>query len=339
MMRLLPVGLACAVLAWAPPQVHAWNSIGHMAVAKLAYDRLSDSQKTKLFTLLQSHPHYEKFLAAGRPCDVSEVEWAIVRSAIWPDWVRPRTKDDRGLGVTKFHRGEDHYINVPFIDPKDQDVFAGKTVVDPDLANVVSALKERCTELRTKTADPADRAVAICWIFHLIGDIHQPLHNVAYFSDTKEYNRGDQGGNLFGVRAAGRKTKLHAYWDDLLGIDSNYGDDSAQHQIEIYQEALKVAASLRNLQLADADQTKLSQNTTFLSWSKESFELAKSVGYQKSDGSGILEGVLVPFKGPIPDAAPEVGDDYIKTARATAESRVVMAGQRLAERLKAVIGK
>jgi hypothetical protein len=339
MLRFLAIGLVGAVLALAPSQARAWNSIGHMAVAKLAYDRLSDSEKAKLFALLQKHPHYETFLAANRPDEISEVEWVIVRSSIWPDWVRPRTKDNRGADVTRYHRGEDHYINIPFIDPKDQDAFAGKTVVDPDLANVVSALKERCTELRTKTADPADRAVAICWIFHLIGDIHQPLHNVAYFSDTKEFGRGDQGGNLFGVRAAGRKTKLHAYWDDLLGIDSNYADDSAKHQVEIYQAALNVAANLRNLQVADADQMKLSKNTTFLSWSKESFELAKSVGYQKSDGSGILEGVLVPFKGPIPDAAPEVGDDYIKTARATAETRVVMAGQRLAERIKITVGK
>jgi len=339
MSRFLVIGLVCAVFVLVPPQARAWNSIGHMAVAKLAYDRLSDSEKTKLFTLLQSHPHYKQYLAANRPDDVSEVEWAIVRTSVWPDWIRPRGKDDRGPGVVKYHRGEDHYINVPLIDPKDQDVFAGKTLVDPDLPNIISALKERCNELRTKTADPADKAVAICWIFHLIGDIHQPLHNVAYFSDTKEYRRGDQGGNLFGVRAGGRKTKLHMYWDDLLGIDSDYADDSGPHQVEIYLEAMKVAANLRTLQLADADKMKLNQNTTFDSWSQEGFELAKRVAYQKTDGRGILEGVLVPFKGPIPDSAPDVGDQYNKTARAIAETRVVMAGQRLADRIKLLVSK
>ena len=101
---------------------------------------------------------------------------------------------------------------------------------------------------------------------------------------------------------------------------------------------MKVADSLRGLQLADAEQKKLADNTTFKSWSQESFELAKCVGYRQSDGK-ILAGVPAPFKGPIPEAAPEVGDDYIKTARATAEVRIVLAGQRLAERLKLVLGK
>lgn len=330
---------ASALLTLAPNSVRAWNSIGHMAIAKLAYDQLSDGQKAKLYMLLQSHPHYEKFLAAGRPAEISEVEWVIVRTSVWPDWVRPRDKDTRGAEVTRYHRPEDHYVNVPFIDPKDADAFAGKTLIDPDLTNILDALKQRCNEVRTKTTADIDKAVAVCWIFHLIGDIHQPLHNVAYFSDTKEYRRGDLGGNLFGVRAGGQRVKLHAYWDNLLGDDSDYADDSAKHQVEIYQEALKVAALLRGLQLANADQEKLAKNTTFTSWSREGFELAKTVGYQKSDGSGVLAGVPVPFKGPIPNNAPEVGADYVKTARATAEARAVLAGQRLAQRMKVLLGK
>ena len=331
--------LACTLLTTLPQAAYAWNSVGHMAVAKLVYDRLDDGHKKKLFTLLQSHPHYERYLAAGRPDNVSEVEWAIVRTSVWPDWVRPRgDKDSRGAEVTRYHRPEDHYVNVPFIDPKDAAVFAGKTLIDPDLTNILDALKQRCNEVRTKTTADIDKAIAVCWIFHLVGDIHQPLHNVAYFNDTKDYRRGDLGGNLFGVRAGGQRVKLRAYWDNLLGDDSNYADDSANHQARIFREALKVADSLRGLQLADAEQKKLADNTTFKSWSQESFELAKCVGYRQSDGK-ILAGVPAPFKGPIPEAAPEVGDDYIKTARATAEVRIVLAGQRLAERLKLVLGK
>lgn len=334
--RFALVGVLLTLL---PSSVVAWNSIGHMAVAKLAYDRLSDKQKTKLFTLLQSHPHYKQFLAAGRPDDVSEVEWVIVRSAVWPDWVRPRDNETRGVEVTKYHRGEDHYVNVPLIDPKDADAFAGKSLVDPDLTNILDALKQRCNDVRIKTADRTDKAVAVCWIFHLIGDIHQPLHNVAYFSDTKAFRRGDMGGNSFGVRVAGQRVKLHAFWDNLLGDDPNYADDSASHQARVFGEAQKVAAQLRNLQLADSDKDRLAKNKSFTSWSQESFELARTVGYGKSDGSGLLAGAAVPFKGFIPKDAPEVGDDYVKTARATAETRVVMAGQRLAERMRVLLGK
>ncbi len=331
--------IACTLLTVLPDSAFAWNSVGHMAVAKLAYDRLDDGLKKKLFTLLQSHPHYERYLAAGRPDKISEVEWALVRSSVWPDWVRPRgDKDPRGAEVTRYHRPEDHYVNVPFIDPKDEAVFTGKTLIDPDVTNILDALKQRCNEVRTKTTADIDKAVAICWIFHLVGDIHQPLHNVSYFADTKHYRRGDLGGNLFGVRADGQRVKLHAYWDNLLGDDPNYADDSGNHQAKMFREALKIADSLRGLQLADAEQTKLKSNTTFKSWSQESFELAKSVGYRTRDGK-VLAGAPVPFKGPIPDEAPEVGDDYIKTARANAELRIVLAGHRLAERMKLVLGK
>src|SRR5262249_14060472 len=132
--------IAVGVLTWAtvalfPSAASAWNSVGHFAVSKLAYDQLPDAQKTRLFTLLKSHPHFEVFLAADRPPDVSEAEWVILRSSIWPDWVRPRTKDARGPQVTRYNRGEDHYINVPLIDPKDADFFAGKTLVNPDVTN------------------------------------------------------------------------------------------------------------------------------------------------------------------------------------------------------------
>jgi hypothetical protein len=331
--------LTAALLVLAPGEAAAWNSVGHMAVGKLAHDQLTDGQKRALFALLQSHPHFQKYLAAGRPADVSEVEWAIVRAGVWPDWVRPRKQDSRGADVTRYHRGEDHYVNIPLIEPRDQEAFAGKTLIDPDLNNILCALKARCGEMLTKTARAEDKAVAVCWIFHLIGDIHQPLHNVAYFSSDKAFVGGDMGGNLFGVRVAGRKTGLHAYWDNLLGDDPGYADDSPEHQARTYQQAMKAAALLRNLKLPAAEEARLAQNKTFASWSQESFELAKSVAYQKPDGSGILDRVPVKFNSPLPDDAPEAGDAYHRAARAVAEVRIVLAGRRLAERIRALLGK
>jgi hypothetical protein len=326
-------------LALLPGPVFAWNSVGHMVVSKLAYDRLEDSHKKKLFILLQSHPHFQRYLVAGRPDDISEVEWVIVRSSVWPDWVRPRSANDpRGDEVTRYHRAEDHYVNVPFVHPRDEAVFAGKTLIDPDVTNILDALKQRCNEVRTKTTADRDKAIAVCWIFHLVGDIHQPLHNVAFFKDTNAFRKGDLGGNLFGVRAGGVGIKLHAYWDNLLGDDPNYADDSANHQARIYREALKIADNLRGLQLAEAEQSKLANNTSFQNWSQESVELAKNAGYRTGDGK-ILSGAPVPFKGPIPESAPELGDEYMRAARAVAEVRIMLAGHRLADRLKRVLGK
>ena len=259
---VLWVLLAAAVLnggrAW------AWNAIGHLASAKLAYDELDDGQKGELFALLQRHPHFAQYLAAGRPPEVSEMEWAILHAAVWPDWVRPRHNapgpDPRGPSVTKYSRDEQHYVNVPVIDPKDAAFFAGKTLIPPDRTNVICALKQSCNDLRSRNAAAEDKAVAICWIFHLVGDIHQPLHNAAYFSSEEGFQQGDQGGNRFGVKINGRKWKLHAFWDNLLGEDTAYWDDSAEHQRQIFRDAMKVADHLRGLQLSDADKERLAKN-------------------------------------------------------------------------------
>src|SRR5688572_26400623 len=102
------IGAACCILL--SPTAHAWNSIGHMAIGKLAFEELSDAHKARLFGLLQKHPHYDRYLAAGKPPDVSAIAWAIVRCGVWPDWIRPRKQDMRG--VVQYHRGEEHYINV-----------------------------------------------------------------------------------------------------------------------------------------------------------------------------------------------------------------------------------
>jgi hypothetical protein len=307
-----------------------------MAVAKLAFDEMTEGEQLRLFNLLKKHPHYEKFLAASKPDDVNEAEWVIVRSAVWPDWVRPRRKDNRG-DVTKYSRGEDHYINVPLVQPGDEPFFAGKTLVSPDLANILTALKSRCNDIHTKTAADGDRAVAACWVFHLVGDVHQPLHNATYFSSDMAFQLGDMGGNKFAVRDGTKKWKLHTYWDDMLGADSDYNDDSPAHQAELFKLAVKVAERLRGLELKDVDKDQLARNTTFDSWSKESFELAKSVAYQKGDNTGLLLAVEATIDGRIPDDAPELGEAYVKRARETADKRVVFAGKRLAERMKGLL--
>jgi hypothetical protein len=337
MTRFLIITSACALFTMNAGHARAWNSIGHMTVAKLAYDQLDQKHQLALFRLLQSHPHYKEFLAAGRPADIeNEVQWVVLRSSYWSDWIRPRKRDNRG-NVSKYHRGEEHYVNIPIIDPKDEAFFAGKTLINPDLPNIVTALRQRANDLKTKTAAAEDRAVAVCWLFHLVGDIHQPMHNVSYFSNTPAFLGGDLGGNKFAIKADGRQWKLHAFWDDLLGVDRDYSDDSGNHQAALYREAVRLAEGLRGLKLTAADEEKLAKHTTFESWSREGFELARKVAYRKGDGSGMLKAVEARYDGQNSDDVEEVGKQYIANARATAEKQVVLAGRRLAERLKVLV--
>ncbi len=337
MTRLLGIIFLAALAAVQPLRALAWNSIGHMAVAKLAYDRLDERDKATLFKLLKAHPHYKDLLAVGRPADVDERQWVLLRAAVWSDLIRPRHNDTRGEGVTRYHRPEEHYIDVPFVDPKDAAGFIGKTLVPPDTSDVLCALKHECGILRLRTAVDEDKAVAICWIFHLVGDIHQPLHCTSYFSSEPGLEHGDQGGNKLAVKIDGRVWKLHAYWDDLLGEDVNYADDSPQHQRELYQTAIEAAERIDRLLLPAEDAEKLAKDRSFASWSQEGFELAKAVVYQAADGSGIVKHVVIEAGEPFPVVAPEAGARYAEKAHAVADTRIALAGRRLADRIHGIL--
>jgi hypothetical protein len=323
--------LSLAILT--PLRALAWNSIGHLASAKLAYDRLDEQDKAALFTLLKANPHYKEFLAAGRPADVDEREWVILRASVWPDWVRGRRDDPRGQSVTRYNRPEEHYTDIPLVDPKDEAAFAGKTLVPPDQSDILCALRHESGILHSRTAADEDKAIAICWIFHLIGDIHMPLHNTSYFSSEPGLEHGDQGGNKFAVKIEGRVWKLHPYWDDLLGEDSNYSNDTPEHQKELFQTAMKAADRLGKLELPAEAAERLAKNRTFASWSREGYELAKKVAYQSADGSGILKHVVVQQGEPFPEDAPEAGAKYAEKAHAVADVQVALAGRRLADRI------
>jgi hypothetical protein len=66
------------------------------------------------------------------------------------------------------------------------------------------------------------RAIALAWLFHLIGDIHQPLHTIQLFS--REYPSGDRGGGDFCVRVASDRAvlSLHRLWDGLITSSNNH---------------------------------------------------------------------------------------------------------------------
>ena len=59
----------------------------------------------------------------------------------------------------------------------------------------------------------SQRAIYICWLNHLIADLHQPLHSTSLFSRIS-LPRGDRGGNFIPVQD---DSTLHVYWDRLLG--------------------------------------------------------------------------------------------------------------------------
>src|SRR5262249_23376736 len=165
-----------ALLALPAARARAWNEHGHMVIAKVAYQQLTDGQKLKVAALLRPHPHYKSYLLQGRPPAVAAPEWAFLRASTWPDHVRPDREGKKPKDVTKYHVGEWHYINLPFVDARqvraaDRDRLREEKL-GPKGPTILDGLGHARATLRSADATPPQKAVALCWLLHLVGDIH-----------------------------------------------------------------------------------------------------------------------------------------------------------------------
>jgi S1/P1 Nuclease len=299
--------LALAALVAAVSPAPAWYDKGHMVVAHLAWQRLNDNQRAQVIALLKKHPHYEQFLVAKRPNGVAEDEWAFMRAATWPDWVGTRHRKD-------FHHGPWHFINYPFVPPGSH-VDASRLQPKPERENIVWALGESIKKIEVGT--DSEKAIYLCWLLHLVGDIHQPLHCVSMFSER--FSQGDRGGNLVAIRVRSGPLNLHAFWDGLLGSDVTAG--------AIGESTREIESLLR--EKAGPLQRELEHHRTFESWAKESFELAKNIAYM----NGNLKFVRTAGQ-PDGDNPPQVPADYASNAGRTARMQIGKAGLRLAAQLR-----
>ncbi len=338
--RVLAIVVALSV-AWGPLPAWAWNDTGHFLVARIAFLQLLPAQREAIFRKLQKHPHYETLLVYRRPAEVTEMEWAFLRAATWSDYIRPPKNFSGEVSEHpkyKFHRGPWHYVNFPYRAGQMESALPREPLAHE--TNILAQLDLTMRVLRgQETHDPgavadldadANQAVRLCWLFHLVGDLHQPLHAAALV-DAKLFHdgeHGDQGGNLLAIRpdASSAPLRLHAYWDGLLGRDSRF-------------ESIRDLADqlTRDPALAPAKLPELTTHRHFRDWAAESYALAKTQAYL--DGrlprirwadfdSGTIEAEKVPSYSAA-DAA---------KAHQLARRRVVIAGHRLADQLKLVVG-
>ncbi len=306
-----------------------------MVVAEIAYQNLTEAERTQIAELLKEHPHFKQFLSTDVPKGVTEVEWAFLRAATWPDWVRssrPGDKQYKDPKITKYNRPSWHYMNDPFMADSKSDTTQPTTmpvaVTSPPTTkevNILEALADNRAILADATAPVADRAVALCWLIHLTGDLHQPLHAASMFSSR--FPQGDKGGNDQAVNTGTNVMNLHALWDDLLGTAQNY-------------TAISFLAGdiLRDARCDPEKRDDYLKHKTFPEWAEESHDLAVSFVYLDGNISTALMKDYQSKKITVSDV-PGVPPMYLENARDVARVRVALAGARLADVLKATLKK
>ncbi len=313
-----PISALATVFLWQllAPFAVAWNATGHMTIALIAYRRLSEAEKQQVGAILKAHPHYESFLLQDKPPDVDAGEWAFLKASWWPDYVRPDRKNAKPEAITKYHNGPWHYVDFPFIQPHDKEEF-DLAKLQPPKPNLLTVLPDCVAKLSRADTSPEDRAINLCWVSHLVGDMHQPLHCVSRYSS--EYRQGDMGGNALAIRSRSKPMNLHAYWDEVLGTSTAY--------LAIDQLAVTICAAPVHDPHA---MRELTQHRTVDSWVQEGFEKAKAIVYLGGDLKGASWHGW-DTRQISADDVPELPTSYEANARDLACRQAALAGYRLAE--------
>ena len=287
-----------------PSQVIAWNKAGHMVSAAIAYSDLKerDPQALKRIVHILRQLPSEEFRAAVKQAknDGHEEGFALfIFAARWPDDVRGNKDEDRPMW---------HFINHPY---KPANAPNWVTTVGPKSPNIEEAFRDNIQAV-TSSSSSVQKARSLCWIFHLMGDAHQPLHAASLYSETFRTEEGDRGGTRFYVKTSRRSREtmsLHSYWD---------------RSVIKYEDVSIVAEKARSLR-GNNPPSAFNEigSGGFEDWIQESYGLAKKYAYR--------DGVLAGSRND--SAGTGLPSDYRTSITPTAERRVVLAGYRISELL------
>lgn len=293
------------------PAVFAWADMGHETVAMVAQKYLTPEAKQGILNILG-------------PED-------LALAAKWPDAVR----DDRDFDAFKDYHfvevptGQD-YQNIPPSERASKDAY---TIIH----NYPALLKD-------KNKSRSEKIVALRYLVHVIGDVHQPLH---------VGNGLDMGGNLCEVMMDSNQkqpTNLHAAWDSKL-VDLSVKALADTHNPAIkYYSYVNYAEDLLRKNPVTPEQIKKIQAADYFQWFKESADYRPQVypdnganeknrAYCKSmNRKEIIDRATSQLKTISQvengyfdsNRIPVLSDDYKKTAVTIIESQIIKGGLRLA---------
>lgn len=293
--------------------IFGWDDVGHKITGYIAWQRMSPQARENVIKILRAAPEDSDLatyymIYGPEPEDVRKLEYFMLVPT-WADIIRERSFETR---YRKYHKGNWHYDDTFWRQVNGQvEVLSGFE----EGGMAVPKMTEFDALIRNPAVRDSDKAIAIAWLMHLGGDIHQPLHTSARVTETEP--KGDQGGNLFLLTPEGtareNQLNLHWFWDSIVirniplrnGMcEREYIETLANKMMKKYPFAIMQS----KLNLGKYDE-----------WQKESFAYNNTVVFTSD-----LKRNQTP------------SDQYKKKAFKLAEQQLTLAGYRLGETLNQV---
>jgi hypothetical protein len=183
-----------------PSEARAWGCEGHQVVALLAEKHLTPHALAMVKKILADSPIDPNL---SRYCKEGGVD-PLADASTWPD-------DMRGL---RPETAPWHYVDIPLGTTRRE----VEKFCDPKEGCVTRAITDELAVLRSAESNPKDRADALRFLIHFVGDLHQPLHAAT---------NNDEGGNcvpvaFFDTLPQMRNPQTESYAPNLHGVwDTN----------------------------------------------------------------------------------------------------------------------
>ena len=321
--------LAFALLVCASG-VYAWDHPSHMITAAIAFmevERTKPELIEKLELIFMAHPDSGPFwVAAGDTRGKERAKRMFIEGARWADDTKGTIHDRPTWHTARWA------IVVEDASPKAK--AAAEARKGRPAGQAVEALVMNYAMLSSPETNPAERASALSWLLHLVGDIHQPLHVSDLFS--KQFPAGNAAGTQEYVMdpVNDKPIPLHILWDSNIyrSTELDAVEQNAQELVKKYPRS------------AFPELKGLEGPGDFEKWARESYDVAVDFAY----GYGV-ETVSDPDKDLDPDKAikkmvayivhgvppleeaPEVPAEYWEKLQQVAQRRITLAGYRIAD--------
>ena len=309
----------------------AWDHPGHMTTAAIAYQEVIKQRPElmkKIGPLFLVHPEASPFwVAAGSARGPEATRRKFIECARWADDVKFTLNDEPTWHTARWAIVAD---DAPAIAKDAAAARKGKPS-----GQGIEALTLNYAMLSNPEATPKERAQALCWVFHIMGDLHQPMHVSDLFST--EFPTGNAAGTLSYVEDPVTESPipLHILWD-MNALRSPDLEDVDRYAAELTKKYPRAA-------LPELKASPFAGAETFGVWARESYQIATDFVYvgvktrpdpdlgQDSDRL-IKNMVAFILEGAAPvDEAPQLPEGYWDKLQTVSAQRIALAGYRIAD--------
>lgn len=292
----------------------AWSEGGHHLIAVMAFESLSQDQQHELSTILKAHPRFaEDFKPPAKIAEPAEIQrWLIGRAGYWPDVARSQPEFNRPSW--HYQLGATMAIGEPVNVPARPGPLPPDATMETEGLHISQAIQLCRAVLKDRSRPQSERALAICWLIHLVGDAHQPCHAGSLYL-AKVFPDGDRGANSIPTK---QFKNLHALWDGLLGPLFDAGDIQRRERSIIADGAMWQEAQLA---------ARAANGLNPLRWLSESEELGRTSVYTGE----IMTPIDAVARGVSPNIQEiDLSEKYLQAAGQIARRRAAFAASRLA---------